>query len=133
MSSENEKSATFAHAAEIFADAAGPRTPEELQALVARMREVAARTYALFFRSGMGGEVHAFIEINGLISKYVDMCQAMADEGIDFTASNIHTGRSVPMQVHDAIYLADKIACMFGPMLHGNPEALAAFKRKLGL
>lgn len=105
----------------------------ELADLLARMYAVANRVYALFFQNNMGGDVHGFIEINGLISKYIDLCRSAAETGIDFRHVNVHSGTAFPIEAHDAAYLGKKIACMFGPSLHANPEALAAFKRELGL
>jgi hypothetical protein len=98
-------------------------TKEELLALVARMRKVAEQTYALFFVSGMGAEVHAFIEFNGVISKYVDICQRCALQGIDFRFLNTHGSQALPVHAHDMAYLGEKLDCIFGPAIRGNTEA----------
>lgn len=102
-----------------------------LAALVARMHGVAESVYWLFFYANMGGEVHAFIEFNGLLSKYVEMCKRCADEGIDFTQLNTHTGQALPVAVHDMEYLGEKLRCIFGPIIDTNPEAKAALKKAL--
>ena len=103
----------------------------ELTALVERMDEVARRTYGLFFRAGMGSEVHAFLEFNGLIAKYVQICQRCAADGIDFRHPNTHTGQAMPVEVHDMEYLGEKLACIFGPIIDANPLARAALKKAL--
>lgn len=95
----------------------------ELLALAARMRAVSNATYDLFFRAGMGSEVHAFIEFNGLISKYVDICHRCAEQGIDFRFLNTHSGEGLPVEVHDMRYLGEKLDCILGPAIHANPEA----------
>jgi hypothetical protein len=102
-----------------------------LTKLVRDMRTVQQRTYGLFFASNMGGRVHAFIEFNGLISKYVDICERAAERGIDFTMANVHGATPLPVELHDLEYLAEKLRCIFGPMLNANPAATEAFKRKL--
>lgn len=103
----------------------------ELTTLAARMDEVARRTYGLFFVAGMGSEVHAFIEFNGLIAKYVEICQRCAAAGIDFRHLNTHTGGALPVEVHDMEYLGEKLACIFGPIIDATPMARAALKRAL--
>lgn len=103
-----------------------PVSKEELLALTARMRAVSNATYDLFFTTGMGGDVHAFIEFCGLLSKYVDICHRCAEQGVDFRLLNTHLGQSLPVEVHDMRYLGEKLDCIFGPAIRANPEAQAA-------
>lgn len=103
----------------------------ELQEVVKLLRRVAARTYDLFFAAGVGTHAHALIEVNGLISKYIDICERAANQGIDFRNANDHSGHSLPVEEHDLQYLAEKLRCMFGPMLDANPKAKAAFLETL--
>jgi hypothetical protein len=103
----------------------------ELTALAARMDAVANRTYGLFFSAGMGSEAHAFLEFNGLIAKYVQICQRCAEQGIDFRHLNTHTGGALPVEVHDMEYFGEKLACIFGPIINANPKARDALKRAL--
>lgn len=100
-----------------------PASKEELLALTARMRAVSNTTYDLFFSSGMGGDVHAFIEFCGVLSKYVDICHRCAEQGIDFRLLNTHSGQSLPVEVHDMQYLGEKLDCIFGPAIRANPKA----------
>lgn len=104
---------------------------EDLLALVARMRAVSAQTYDLFFLANMGGEVHAFIEFCGVLSKYVDICERAAAQGIDFRHLNTHSNRPLPVFAHDMEYLGEKLACIFGPALRSNPVAAAVLRRAL--
>lgn len=106
-----------------------PPTKEDLVAIVARMHGVVEETYWTFFRSGMGSHCHAFLEFNGVISKYVDICRKAADQGIDFTQANIHSHTPLPVEGHDMEYLAEKLGCILGPLINANPEARKAFAR----
>ena len=103
----------------------------ELIALAERMDKVARQTYALFYRENMGGEVHAFLEFNGLIAKYAQICQRCAAEGVDFRHMSTHTGQALPVEVHDMVYLGEKLQCIFGPIIDANPAARAALKQAL--
>ena len=104
---------------------------DELLALVARMRAVSNATYDLFFRAGMGSEAHAFLEFNGLIAKYVDICHRCAEAGIDFRFLNTHSGEGLPVEVHDMRYLGEKLDCILGPAIHANPAAREALREIL--
>lgn len=106
-------------------------TKEELQRLVKDMGGVAESTYWLFFHAGMGSRCHAFLEFNGLISQYVKIAQRAAAAGIDFTQANVHNQTPLPVEIHDLEYLAEKIRCIFGPLIDANPEARELFKKKL--
>lgn len=108
-------------------------TPAERSELLTRMEAVAHDTYWLFFRRGMGSECHAFLEFNGLISKFVGLCRKAHEQGIDFTQANTHTGKPLPLGPEDARYMAEKLECIFGPALRANPKALRAFLQGLGL
>lgn len=96
-----------------------------------RMRKVAEQTYWLFFAARMGETCHAFIEMNGVISKFVDICDKANKAGIDFTAANAHLGVAMPVEEHDMAYLGEKLGCMFGPSLRANPRAKRAFLRAM--
>lgn len=103
----------------------------ELGALVRDMRSVVATTYGAFFGANMGGRAHAFIEFNGLISKYVDICERCVEHGIDFRSANVHGGKPLPVEVHDMAYLGEKLACIFGPAIASNPEAARVLHKAL--
>ena len=102
---------------------------EELKDLVVQMARVANLVYKLL----QGCNVHAFIEFNGLMQKYVDLCRRAADEGVDFTMFNTHTGTSFKVETHDVEYMAEKFDCIFGPLFRKYPELWTLFKEKLEL
>lgn len=104
---------------------------EELNQLVTLMRRVADTTYWLFYAAEMGGRCHAFLEFNGLIHKYVDIAARAAEQGIDFTQANTHSGEALPVEEHDLAYLAEKLRCIFGPIIDANPSAKRLMKEIL--
>lgn len=99
--------------------------------MVERMRNVANATYDLFFRAGMGDDAHAFLEFNGLMQKYVQLCRKAAERGIDFREANVHLGTPLPVATHDMAYLGEKLRCIFGPVIDSNPEARQTLKQAL--
>jgi hypothetical protein len=102
---------------------------EELKSVVGQM----ARTADLVYRLLQTCNVHAFIEFNGLMQKYVDLCRRAAAEGVDFTMFNTHTGTSFEVHDHDVEYMAEKFDCIFGPLFRKYPELWTLFKEKLEL
>ncbi len=102
-----------------------------LTELLGRMRKVTEQTYWTFFNAGIGTECHAFIEFNGVLSKYVDLCQAAHEAGIDFTKSNEHNAEPLHAAAHDMAYLGEKLGCIFGPTLRARPELRKAFLQGL--
>jgi hypothetical protein len=102
---------------------------EELNSIVVRMQRVANSVYLLL----QSCNVHAFIEFNGLMQKYVDLCRRAAAEGVDFTMFNTHTGTSFEVRDHDVEYMAEKFDCIFGPLFRKYPELWILFKEKLEL
>lgn len=102
---------------------------EELQAITLKMREVANVVYRLL----QSCEVHAFIEFNGMMQKYVDLCSRAAEAGVDFTMFNTHNDKSFTVHEHDVEYLAEKFDCIFGPLFRKDPLLWEIFKEKLEL
>lgn len=98
-------------------------TKEELRAMAAQMREVANAVYPML----MSCNVHPFIEFNGLMQKYVDVCTNAAEAGVQFPFASEHSGDAIPVEPHDMLYLAEKLRCIFGPTLDSNPDARQAF------
>lgn len=110
---------------------AEPNTrPEEgrsLKQTVADMESFSNRMYWTMFHEHWGTDCHAFLEFNGLMSKFVQLCARAADKGIDFRHANKHSGEVIPMEDLDAAYLGEKFDCIFGPSLRANPKAMKAF------
>lgn len=104
-------------------------TREELQLICGYMRSVASNFYSM----AVHGQCHPFIEFCGLMMKYVDVCVRAADDGVDFTQASTHSGMALKVHTHDMEYLAEKLDCIFGPILRTNPEARAAFIKGMGL
>lgn len=102
---------------------------EEREVILADMR----RTSDAFYGMAVRTRCHPFIEFCGLINKYIDLCQAAHEAGIDFTNANTHSGTALPVAHHDMRYLAEKLDCIFGPTLRGSPEAREALRSGLGL
>lgn len=98
-------------------------TKEELLELAKQMRQTANAIYPMLMRCN----VHPFIEFNGLMQKYVDVCERAAAKEIQFPFANEHSGQQIPVEPHDMLYLAEKLRCIFGPTLDANPEARRAF------
>ena len=101
--------------------------PRDLDAVLARMRALTER----FYHGAVGVQVHAFVEFTGLLSKFVDVCSRAHAKGIDFTQANTHSGRTVPLAVHDVVYLAEKLDCIYGPALLMSQELRDAFIAEL--
>jgi hypothetical protein len=98
---------------------------------ISRLRELNELFYWACFRAEIGSRAHAFIEFNGLMSKYVDLLERAVAQGVDPVSLNEHCGVAVPVETHDMAYLAEKLRCIFGPFIDGNPEAREVLRAKL--
>jgi hypothetical protein len=98
-------------------------TKDQLLDLAHGMRDAANRIYPILVQCN----VHPFIEFNGLMQKYVDICQNAARKGIAFPDLHEHSGEAVPVEAHDMLYLAEKLRCIFGPALDADPKVREAF------
>lgn len=99
----------------------------EMRAIIRKMREINAQFYSLCFMGGVGASCHAFIEFAGLQAKFVDMCEAALDEGIEFPFANQHTKSPWPIERHHVDYLGEKFHCIYGFAIGPNPELREAF------
>lgn len=107
---------------------------EELKELVQDMRSITDRLYWTMFWGSIGGRAHAFIEFCGVMNKYVDICERASSQGIQFPFYNEHSKKPLPVEDHDVNYLAEKFACIFGPVFKNNPRLAKMFAEKaLGL
>lgn len=89
---------------------------DELQLMVTQMRQVVSA----YYNGAVYTNCHPFIEFCGMMSKYVDICQRMANEGEDFTVTSVHSINPLRVEDHDIEYLAEKFACIFGNTLRAN-------------
>lgn len=107
---------------------------EELNDIVADMKEANNTIYKYLFTKGFGSKCHAFLEFCGLMSKFTDLCRVAAEQGIEFPNANTHSGVAMPVDEHHIRYLAEKFDCIYGPFFKGNPELAWIFAEKaLGL
>lgn len=100
---------------------------DELEKVVKEMRGDLQKVYWVMFRKGYATMNHAFLEFVGVASKFIDLCDAARKDGVDFRQANVHGDQALPMEAHDAAYLAEKLDCIFGPSLRANPDALKVF------
>jgi len=101
----------------------------EMRAVIAKMREVNGQFYNLCFFGGIGNRCHAFIEFAGLQAKFVDMCEAALNEGIEFPFANQHSQTPWPIERHHADYLGEKFHCIYGFAIGPNSELRETFIR----
>jgi len=97
----------------------------ELEGLLTVMHRLAEETYWRFFRAEVGSNCHAFLEFNGLLGKYVELCSRAAKKGLDFRSWNEHNdnaGMKDVLEEHDVRYLAQKLRCIFGPVFDARPD-----------
>jgi len=104
-------------------------TPEQLAAMVAKMKE----TSLAFYRAAAAIGNHAFIEFAGLMNEYIKACEAALDEGIDFTQCNTHSRHPLPIEPFHAKYIGEKLGCIYGPSLASNPKSRELFLAQLGI
>jgi hypothetical protein len=102
-------------------------TESERAEQIRKMKICAERFYWMCTQTG----VHAFIEFNGLIAKYIDLCERAHAAGLDYNVCNTHTGVAMPLvKAHDVYYMAEKLECIFGPTLD-DPQIRKAFLEAL--
>jgi len=99
--------------------------------VITTLRQLNEQFYWMCFKAKVGSNAHAFIEFNGLMSKYVDLLANAVKNGIDPHLINEHSGVALPCEDYDMAYLGEKLRCIFGPVIDSNPEAKAALKRAL--
>ena len=102
-------------------------TPEERAEMLQKMRALSGLFYSQAARIG----VHAFIEFCGLMNECIQVCSRAHAQGIDFTTANTHTGSALPVEDHNAKYLAEKLNCIYGPELLGNEGIRNVFISRL--
>lgn len=89
-------------------------TKEELEAMLAGMRQASSVFYAMAFKIGC----HPFIEFTGLMNEYIKMCSNALAQGQDFTETSIHgDGKPLPMRSFEKDYLNEKLECIYGHSL----------------
>jgi hypothetical protein len=102
---------------------------QELAETLKVMRDLNHNFYVMCFTSGLGARCHAFLEFNGLMSKFVDLCERAYDNKIDFSQANQHGGVELPVEEHDIEYLGEKFRCIFDFAIQRSPKLKDAFVR----
>ena len=95
------------------------------------LRRINDRFYSMCFWAGVGSDAHAFIEFCGVMSKYIGLLEHATEQGIHPRFINQHCGTPIRVEAHDVQYLAEKLRCIFAPILDTNPEARALFQKEL--
>lgn len=99
----------------------------EQRETIRRMREINATFYGLVFSAGMGSRCHAFVEFCGLQAKFIDLCEAALERGIEFCFANQHSAAPWPIEAHHAAYLGEKFHCIYGFALGPDPALRQVF------
>lgn len=100
--------------------------------VVDRMSRTVSAFYVALFQQGVGSYCHSFIEFVGLMSEYLKIVHRLAEAGEDLQSFNVHSGKTFSgIQDHEVLYLAEKLGCIFAPMLRGRPELRPLFVRAL--
>jgi len=101
--------------------------PEERATMILKMKMASQNYYSSAIRTG----VHAFIEFNGLMNEFIQVCEKAQNAGQDFTMANTHSGQALPFHEYNAKYLAEKLNCIYGPALLGDDANRRAFVEEL--
>ena len=89
------------------------------------------RFYWTCFHTGIGSKCHAFIEFNGVMSKYIELVRLAEAEGINPQRINQHLPLALRVDNHHLEYLGDKLRCIFAPFIRDNPEGAEALRRSI--
>lgn len=96
----------------------------ELQIMIEKMDKVSSIFYSQAIQVGN----HAFIEFCGLMQEYKNMCQETLKNGGDFTTCNTHAGIALTVQPYQIEYLAEKLDCIYGPILQDETNRKIFFQ-----
>lgn len=102
-----------------------------VESVIPTLRDLNEKFYWMCFKAGVGSTAHSFIEFNGVMSKYIDLLVHAEKAGIDLQTLNEHNGVAMKVEEHDMRYLAEKLRCIFGPVLASNPKARKVFLEAL--
>lgn len=105
-----------------------PPSKADLDKMVAAMTAVSTKFYA----GAVQTNCHPFIEFCGLMNEYIGVCKGAADQNIDFSQANQHTGVALPIKTFQANYIGEKLGCIYGPSFK-DPTIFKAFVDALDL
>lgn len=96
--------------------------------MIEDMREAAKR----FYGAAVGTRSHAFLEFTGLMNEYVAIAEHAESQGNEhWPQANQHIAIPLPLQPHNVVYLADKLACIYGQTLRNNNQLRRLFTEQL--
>jgi hypothetical protein len=101
-------------------------TREELETMLQEMERLATGIYLQLVRIGC----HPFIEFCGLMREYVKVCKQAHAQGVQFPFASGHGETALPASHMELQYLAEKLHCIFSPMLRSE-ESRAIFQKAL--
>jgi len=90
---------------------------KETKEYLNKIQENITSFYWVLFNLGVGERFHPMLEWCGVMSEYIKIHQALLDEGIDATNSDIHNGIGSKIPKYQLNYLAEKLNCIFSGML----------------
>jgi hypothetical protein len=90
---------------------------DERPACLEKMRDASTEFYFAAVRTGN----HAFIEFCGLMNEYIAACRDAHNRGEDFTEFSVHAGKHLPLPSYRVQYLNEKLTCIYGLQLRGEP------------
>lgn len=79
-----------------------------------------------FYLAAVRTNKHQFVEFNGLLVKYIEILRKQFMAGEDIIEEE-----KVPMDFGDALYIGEKLCCIFGETLMSDPKVRGAFLTKL--
>lgn len=88
--------------------------------MLKRLRVLNERFYWMCFKAEVGAFAHPFLEFNGLMAKYIDCLERAR---VDPHQVSVHGGELFDVKDHDLAYMADKLQCIFAPIIAANPNA----------
>lgn len=104
-----------------------PYSIEDLLKICRKMDAVVEKIYPMMTSC----EVHPFVEFNGLMREYVVICRILARSGVAFPFASNHGTMAVEVPDYTIEYMAEKLGCIFAPMIRGNPRAKDILVRAL--
>lgn len=107
------------------------KVPPEHARSVNAVEQASRQFYWVCFAAGVGGCAHAFMEFNGLMRAYCQLLEKAVRAGLDPQELNVHGGKPLPIEGHEVKYLAEKLNCIFGPVLASNAQARAILLKEL--
>jgi len=106
--------------------------PAEPADSLADVRPILAAFYLALFRAEVGSRCHAFLEFVGVMQKYLDLVRELEAQGVvEPWQLNTHCAPDITVPDHHVRYLAEKIGCIFAPLVNADPATADILRRAL--